>query len=369
MPNRTVLVCKRPVAAHRFDVLLVVLARQSRQGILSFQLERNLERRGLDRIHRVAIEETGGQAAFVDATQAAVWIARALLIERLTSPSAQRLPEDVLAWLGPWHRIMSSIGDLYTCATCTHGLPGGWQLALSRGRLRNPGAIRCRRCGGNPKRYDLAAVPEVPRHAAAARLLVEAGEPRRALALAALAVSQGVPPVLISGLRGEAYLAMSNPVQAAVELERAVELEPDNLRLRALKVEADARCGLVAWAMAGLDAIAARQPGAEYAVGAVRSALHSREDTPAADLDRALLDRRCLEALALTDLGRFDEARNFVEGGPDAHSHHPVLEHVARAIALHESDPENVALLDDLAALAKPDLETALALLNRILQR
>jgi len=254
-------------------------------------------------------------------------VARALLLDRIgayTTPLAQA---SLIRWIEPWDDALSLVEDLFSCASCGQGLPGEIQLALSRGNLSALGTIECASCDGHGM-VSGSGLASIEGSVALAHMMLQAGEPRRALELVVAAETAGVHRTALFGLRGAAHLAMSNPVQAAVYLRYALRQDPRDLQARALLVEAEARCGLIASAMSHLDHIARVRPTVCSRVEELRSELAPLRPTGVSDPDG--IELRCLQSMALADAGRIEEARQVFAGHGLADTSHPTVR------ALHE---------------------------------
>lgn len=253
--------------------LSVVIDRTGR-GIVAAFFERDLEPEALLELLTLA---EGYPTPAEDAKRK---IARGILQSRIASGQTPALfaTEEVRAFAGDLERLAGGLDSVYADLEGTP-LPPALELALASGAFADafeaptpgPGSAG----GGWLER---------------AQVWLDAGEPRRALALAAHAERDGEAEQLpLLRVRGWAHLYLGNPLQAAAYLGQAVELDPHELRTRLLLVLAEARCQHCAEASASLDAITEVMPSTREALTEVRA---SFEDAPA---------EACLGALAQLD--------------------------------------------------------------------
>jgi hypothetical protein len=227
----------------------------------------------------------------VDVAVAREVIARAILATRLAGRREPPQLHDAGELLPNLDHALSRVTDLYVCPGCGQGLPGGAQIALARGRLTGP--VSCERCDVAGAQAAAGRAGHVERWIAVAQLMLDAGEPRRALALTARAEHDGATGPVLDRLRGWAHLALSNPTQAAAYLRRALEREPWELRTRTLLIIAEAQASLVSCALDNLDAIQ-WLPTADAILEPARAAL---EALGRGEGDAAQVRARCLAAL------------------------------------------------------------------------
>ncbi|MEC9072893.1 MAG: hypothetical protein VX938_10955, partial [Myxococcota bacterium] len=289
-------------------------------------------------------------------------LTRALLLDRIgayTTPVAQGA---LIRWVEPWDEALALIDDLYVCASCDQGLPGEIQLALSQGALSTMGQIRCAACEPSGM-VAVADLEPVSRPLACAQLMLQAGEPRRTLELVVAAESSGVERAALYGLRGAAHLALSNPVQAAVYLRYALRRDPRDLQSRALLVEAEARCGLIASAMSHLDIIAEVRPSAGPRVEELRAELTPLRPSGISDPDGVEL--RCLQSMALADAGRMEEARQVFAGHGLADTSHPTVQVLHEEILGREDAGDSRFMTRRVRGMIGSRLPVALRALSR----
>jgi hypothetical protein len=348
------------------DTLSLLMGQGTAKGVIFVETDYNVNSDRLREIHRRAAVRSGGTAATMDWEVARHWVARAILVDRLRAPTTALRPEKVEPWIGEWSEAMDGVTDLFTCAVCKEGLPGAWQVELVNEEMPDIGGVKCPKC---TVRTEPSLAKRRPRNrlAALSRLHVDTGEARRGLALAAQAEAEGVQAGDLDSARGEAHLKLSNPVQAALHLRRAVHGNPGDLRSRALLIEAEARCGLVASATAGLEQLLVARPDSRAFVEAVRSAL------PELDAEAALnasdLEHRCLQALALIDSGRFDEALSAFDPRGERGNTHPAARFVAELSDRAKVAPSSRHMATQVAELFGESLKLATAALARFIQR
>ena len=350
----------------RADTLSLLMGQGTAKGVIFAETDYNVNSDRLREVHRKAAVRSGGTAGPMDWAIARRWVARAILVDRLRAPTTALRPEKVEPWIGEWSDAIDGVTDLFTCATCKEGLPGAWQVALVNEEMPDIGGVKCPKC---TVRTEPSLAKKRPRNrlAALSRLHVSTGEARRGLALAAQAEAEGVQPTELDASRGEAHLTLSNPVQAAIHLRRAVHGNPADLRSRALLIEAEARCGLVVSATAGLEQLLVARPDARDFVEAVRSEL------PELDAEAALnakeLEHRCLQALALIDGGRFDEALAAFDPRRERGNTHPAARFVTELSERAKVAPSTRHVATQVAELFGESLKLATAALARFVQR
>lgn len=350
----------------RADTLSLLMGQGTAKGVIFAETDYSVNSDGLREIYRRAAVRSGGTTAPMDWETARRWVARAILVDRLRAPSTALRPDKVKPWIGEWSDAIDGVTDLFTCASCKKGLPGAWQVALVNEETPDIGGVKCPDCA---IRTEPSLAKRRPRNrlAALSRLHVSTGEARRGLALAAQAEAEGAMADELDASRGEAHLRLSNPVQAALHLSRAVEVNPDDLRSRALLIEAEARCGLVASATASLDELLAARPDAREFVEAVRLEL------PELDAEAALnakdLEKRCLEALVLIDGGRFEEAFQSFDPARERGNTHPAARFVTELAERAQVAPSSRHVATQVAELFSESLKLATAALARFIQR
>lgn len=350
----------------RSDILSLLMGQGTAKGVIFAETDYNVNSDRMREIHRRAAVRSGGTAAPMDWEVARGWVARAILVDRLRAPSTALRPETVEPWIGDWGDAMDGVTDLFTCARCKEGLPGEWQVALVNEDVPDIGGVKCPKCA---VRAEPSLAKRRPRNrlAALSRLHVSTGEARRGLALAAQAEAEGVQAGDLDASRGEAHLRLSNPVQAALHLRRAVHSNPNDLRSRALLIEAEARCGLVVSATAGLDQLLVVRPDAQELVEAVKSALPELDAEAA--LNASELEHRCLQALALIDGGRFEEALAAFDPNRERGNTHPAARFVAELANRAQVAPSSRHVATQVAERFGEALKLATAALARFIQR
>jgi hypothetical protein len=124
---------------------------------------------------------------------------------------------------------------------------------------------------------------------------------------------------------------------------------------------------LVASATVGLDQLLVARPDAQELVDAVRSAL------PELDAEAALnarqLEHRCLQALALIDGGRFEEALSAFDPRRERGNTHPAARFVAELADRAKVAPSSRHVATQVAELFGESLKLATAALARFIQR
>jgi tetratricopeptide (TPR) repeat protein len=361
-----VLVLERRRGDGRADTLSLLMGQGTAKGVIYAETDYNVNADRLREVYRRAAVRAGGTILSMDWFEARQWVARAILVDRLRAPSTALRPAHVEPWIGDWGEAIDGVTDLFTCANCKKGLPGAWQVALVDDDMPDVGGVKCPDCA---RQTEPTLAKRRPRNrlAALSRLHVSTGEARRGLALAAQAEAEGVDAADLEAARGEAYLHLSNPVQAALHLRRAVHANPSELRSRALLIESEARCGLVASASVGLDKLLAARPDALDLVQAVRAAL------PVLDSEAAVnasdLEHRCLQALALLDAGRFDEAMTSFDPSRERGHTHPAARFVAETAKRARLAPSTRNVATQVAELFGESLKLATAALARFVQR
>jgi len=251
-----------------FTTLSVAVERQGR-GIDGAYRAVGLGDGDLDALLAAATPE-GADMERVSLEVARDGIGRAVLMSRI---AGREVPSWLLtdSRLGDLMARVASLSDVYTCGTCDAPLAPSRQIALTRARGRSDLVSACARCRGLP-----TTPPSGADHMEArAWALLMAGEPRRALVIAARAEAARCEPERLDPLRGAATLALSNPVQAAMYLRRAAARAPDDLWLRGQLVAALTQAGFIASATAELDDLVARRPALRPHAAAVRSATSS----------------------------------------------------------------------------------------------
>ena len=361
-----VLVLELRRADGRADTLSLLMGQGTAKGVIYAETDYSVNSDRLREIHRRAAVRCGGNVAPMAWEVARRWVARAILVDRLRAPSTALRPEKVEPWIGEWSDAIDGVTDLFTCSQCKEGLPGAWQVALVNDEMPDVGGVKCPKCS---IRMEPSLAKKRPRNrlAALSRLHVSTGEARRGLALAAQAEAEGVERDELDAARGEAHLRLSNPVQAALHLRRAVVRNPGDLRSRALLIESEARCGLVASATVGLDQLLAARPDAREFVEAVKSELPELDADAAAHASE--LEHRCLQALALMDGGRFDEALATFNPARERGSTHPAARFVAEVAERARVAPSSRHVATQVAELFSESLKLATAALARFVQR
>jgi hypothetical protein len=336
------------------------------KGVIYTEMEYGADADRLREVYRRAAVRAGGRIEAMDWEVARRWVARAILVDRLRAPTTALRPERLEPWIGDWAQAIDGVTDLFTCSMCKKGLPGAWQVALVDDDMPDVGGVKCPDCA---RQAEPSLAKRRPRNrlAALSRLHVSTGEARRGLALAAQAEAEGVDVAELEAARGEAHLHLSNPVQAALHLRRAVHADPSELRSRALLIESEARCGLVVSASVGLDKLLAARPDALDHVQAVRAALPELDSEAA--MHASELEHRCLEALALLDGGRFEEAMASFDPSRERGNTHPAARFVAEAAERARLAPSTGHVATQEAALFGEPLKLATAALARFVQR
>ena len=361
-----VLVLERRQPDGRADTLSLLMGRGTAKGVIYAETDRGLNSDRLREVYRRAAVRAGGKTASMDWRLARRWVARAILVDRLRAPTTALRPAEIEPWIGDWSDAIDGVTDLFTCSSCKEGLPGEWQVALVNGEIPDIGGVKCPTCA---TRTEPSLMKRRPRNrlATLSRLHVSTGEARRGLALAAQAEAEGVDAIDLDAARGEAHLNLSNPVQAALHLRRAVHSSPDDLRTRALLIEAEARCGLVASASGGLDQLLAARPDALDLVEAVREALPGLDNGAKANAND--LEHRCLQALALLDSGHFEEAMASFDPARERGNTHPAARFVAEAAQRAREAPTTRHPAMQMAGLFGEALKLATTALARFVQR
>jgi hypothetical protein len=307
LPTRDVVVLRRRADAETWDVLRVIVERFADRGVVLSYLGERVDAAGLRAVQQGIFDASRGLAGPMPVELARARVARAMMIDRCVGRALPPILTEDPVWLGPWDAVVAEVACLYDCPTCGEALPGAWQLARVEGRLTEDEAYTCPLCDPSAETRARAELFADDESIAMARLMLAAGEPRRALVFVSRALDAGAAPQAVAGPRGTAHLALGNAVQAAVYLRVAVAAEPEQLRWRARLIEAEARCGLIASALTNLELIARDDPSAAVEVASARDALAPMAPNRSAQSDA--FELRCLEALALLDAGRPSEAR------------------------------------------------------------
>ncbi|MGM0578714.1 MAG: tetratricopeptide repeat protein [Myxococcota bacterium] len=362
LPTRDVIVLRRPRGEGVWEALSVVAERGAPRGIVAAHVSRDLDAAGVRNLLRTIRSASEGHAEPMPVEVARERIARALLVDRIAGRPEPHALRGETPWMGRWEQALASVRDLFQCADCGTGLPGGWQIALARGKVAVRGALRCACCARTTVPTELANAPDLSRSLAMAQLLMDVGEPRRALVLVARAEAHGAPAGRVAAIRGASHLALGNAVQAAVYLRLAVRHDDGDLLARTRLVEAEARCGLVVSAVANLEALEARHPASGPLVAKAREALMALNPHRMEDAD--VLELRCLQALALLDAGRVEEARQHVDGVVDPWDAHPAARLIREALDGAGPRPASHAAAAWSNGRARPILSGPLAALN-----
>ncbi len=254
------------------DAITVVVERQGGGPSAAYEA-RGISATDLYEIRQVLESATEGNAGPTTLSAARELLARATLQARIAGRETTAPFRLACAWVGGVDQAIAALPDIFPCASCGGPLPGGAQLALARGELQGP--VRCDHCRGADAAMTQPLTRFVPLWIARAQLLLDAREPRLALALAAHAEGEGARGPALDRIRGWAYLALGNAGAAVAHLRRAVQAEPGELLTRTLLVVAESQAELHADATAHLEQIIAAQPAADQVLAPVRMALDS----------------------------------------------------------------------------------------------
>ncbi|MEZ4268203.1 MAG: hypothetical protein R3F39_17710 [Myxococcota bacterium] len=361
LPTRDVVVLRRRADTDAWDVLRVIVERFADRGVVLTYLGERVDAAGVRAVHQGIFDASRGLAGPMAVELARARVARAMLVDRAAGRGVADLLSRDCEWIAPWEAVVAEVESLYDCPTCGEPLPGAWQLARVEGRLSEEDTSLCPLCDAGDETLARADAFCTPHPIAMARLMLAAGEPRRALVFVSRALDAGFSPAAVAGPRGAAHLALGNAVQAAVYLRVAVAAEPELLRWRARLIEAEARCGLIVSALTNLDLIARDDPSAASEVASAREALAGLAPPPSPHSDA--FELRCLEALALLDAGRPAEARRRLSDG----EHLQPTTHAARlarlALATGGSRPATSAAAEWARQELSPLVAGSLALL------
>ncbi|MCB9731000.1 MAG: hypothetical protein H6745_00040 [Deltaproteobacteria bacterium] len=246
------------------DAVTAVIEREGR-GFDGVYRARGLDEVGVEELREIASEEA--PLTVVPISTARDGVARAVLMSRI----AQR---DVPDWIfaeplleGLGARV-DALSHAYVCCGCRAPLPPEQQIGRARARGEGPLVLSCPACRAGVTTHAPGAV-----YVAQAWVRLLAGDPRRALVLAARAEGQRCDPHLLDPIRGVAMSALSNPVQAVAHLRRATERAPGDAWLQAELVKALAASGYLASATAELDRLVHGKPTVKVPAEAIRHAI------------------------------------------------------------------------------------------------
>ncbi len=254
------------------DAITVVVERQGGGPSAAYEA-RGISPTDLYAVRQVLETATDGNAGPTTLTAARELLVRATLQARITGRETTPTFRLACAWVGGVEQATAALQDIYPCASCGGPLPGGAQLALARGELEAP--VSCDRCRGVDAAMAQPLTRFVPLWIARAQLLLDAREPRLALALAAHAEGEGARGPALERIRGWAYLALGNSGAAVAHLRRAVQADPAEPLTRTLLIVAESQAELHADATAHLEQLVATKPSADHVLAPVRVALES----------------------------------------------------------------------------------------------
>lgn len=262
--RREIYLITRRGAGGRFDAVTALIEREGR-GLDGLYRASGLDDDGVDELRELASEE--GPLTLVPAAAAREGIARAVLQSRIAQREvpAWALSEPLLEGLGA---RVDALGHAYLCCGCRAPLPPEQQIARARARGTGPLVLSCPACRSGVTTTSPGAV-----YVAQAWVRLLAGDPRRALVLAARAEGQRCEPHALDPIRGVAMSALSNPMQAVSHLRRATERDPGDAWLQGELVHALAACGYLASATAELDRLVHGAPTVKVPADALRHAI------------------------------------------------------------------------------------------------
>lgn len=222
----------------RHDALCVVLA-PAGGGISSAVYLADMSDPSLAELLAVVRSGTRGHARRVPLAQARLAVARAVLATRIRGRSVPAALEQGADACGLEHTL-ATVSDVYACPACGSPLPGELQLALARGQAGGYCAVLCRGClPDGPVTFE-----PLPLNLVRAQLMLDAGEPLRAMEIASAA--DDLATVDVERVRGWAQLLLGNATQAVIHLRRALTADPTDQPTRALLIRASAELEIVA---------------------------------------------------------------------------------------------------------------------------
>lgn len=262
----TVILLERALGGGRVELVSAVVARQGK-GLMAAYRAADLDAEARTELVAVATPE-GAELRPCAVEAARAELARGLVMARIARRPLPGWLSEPSPLIGDLDARARELDDVYHCAGCDAPLAPALQLAAARSRGAAPLVLGCPACqAGGP------VVGAVDSGVAHAWLALYAGDPRRALILAARAEGRRVPAEHLDGVRGASLLALSNPVEATAHLRRAVAADPDARELRALLAEALARAGFFASASAELQHLGRLRPELAPRATAVRAAI------------------------------------------------------------------------------------------------
>ncbi|MCA9571785.1 MAG: hypothetical protein KC656_28300, partial [Myxococcales bacterium] len=207
LPTRDVVVLRRRADSGSWDILRVIVERFADRGVVLAYLGERVDAAGVRAVHQGIYDASRGMAGPMSVELARARVARAMLVDRA---AGRALPDLLTAdpeWVTPWESVVGDVESLYDCPTCGEALPASWQLARVEGRLSEDDTRACPECDTTEVSRERADAMAMPHTVAMARLMLAAGEPRRALVFVSRGLDSGLSAAELAGPRGAAHLA------------------------------------------------------------------------------------------------------------------------------------------------------------------